>query len=86
MLTAMLFTAPMLLRNELKIQDYINGRRSHAHTFMAWNYALFCLAFVGFATKTTGEFSRGWLGVFYVTGLVALVGLDAAVGRLVVTA
>jgi Undecaprenyl-phosphate glucose phosphotransferase len=82
-MTALLFTAPLLFRDELKFQDYLDGKRSPARTFMMWNYAFLCLALIGFMTKTTGGFSRAWLTVFYGVGLVAVITLDAAVGRIV---
>jgi Undecaprenyl-phosphate glucose phosphotransferase len=48
----------------------------------SWNYAFLGLALLGFLTKTTGEFSRGWLLIFYVFGLIAAVAAELAILRL----
>ncbi len=82
MAMSLFFTLPVLLRDDYKFQDFLEGKRAPARTFMLWNYAFLCLAFVGLMTKTTGLFSRGWLMAFYVTGLVAVIALDEAVARL----
>ena len=46
--------------------------RQFAHIFSTWNLAVLCALALGFATKTSGDFSRGAVGVFYVAGLVAM--------------
>ena len=79
--TALLFTLPILFRDAYKFQDFQEGKRSPARTFLMWNYAFLCLAFIGLLTKTTGTFSRGWLVVFYATGLIGVMVFDEAVAR-----
>jgi Undecaprenyl-phosphate glucose phosphotransferase len=83
---SLLFTLPILFREEYKFQDFLEGKRVPSRTFMLWNYAFLCLAFIGLLTKTTGIFSRGWLMAFYATGLVAVVTLDLMVARLLAIA
>ena len=78
-LTSLLFALPVVFRDEYKFQDFLEGKRAPSRTFMLWNTAFLCLAVVGFLTKTTGIFSRGWLVVFYVVGLCAVISLDATV-------
>lgn len=84
--TALLFTVPIVFRDAYKFQDFQEGKRSPARTFLMWNYAFLCLAFIGLLTKTTGTFSRGWLVAFYATGLIAVMVLDEAVARFLTTA
>lgn len=79
---ALCYTLPFLFRDEYRIQDYLEGRRSVGRTFLVWNYAFLCLAVIGFLTQTTGIFSRGWLTAFYLAGLFALTGLVAMMGAL----
>lgn len=85
-LTSALFTLPVIFRDEYKFQDFLEGKRSPARTFMFWNYAFLCLALVGFLTKTTGVYSRGWLVVFYCVGLITVISLDATVSRVLAMA
>lgn len=81
LVTALLFTVPIVFQDAHKFQDFQEGKRSPARAFLMWNYAFLCLAFIGLLTKTTGMFSRGWLVAFYVLGLVAVMVLDEAVAR-----
>ena len=85
-LTALLFTLPIIFRDEYKFQDFLDGKRAPSRAFMRWNYVFLCLAVIGFLTKTTGVFSRGWLVAFYVLGLAAVMTLDAAVSRVLALA
>lgn len=84
--TSLLFTLPVLLRDDYKFQDFLEGKRAPARAFMLWNYTFLCLAFIGLLTKTTGVFSRGWLVAFYIVGLVAVIALDELVSRVLATA
>jgi len=79
--TALMFTVPIVFQDAYKFQDYQEGKRSPARTFLMWNYAFLCVAFIGLLTKTTGMFSRGWLVAFYIFGLVGVMVFDEAVAR-----
>ena len=46
-----------------------------------WAVALLCLIALGFLTKTTELFSRGWILLWFVTGFVGLVGARFAVAH-----
>ena len=84
--TSLLFTLPLLFRDEYKFQDFLEGKRTPARTFLLWNYAFLYLAFIGLLTKTTGLFSRAWLVAFYVVGFAVVIALDEAMARLLATA
>ncbi len=79
LLTGTLYLLPFLFREEYRVQDFLDGRRSPARVFMCWNYAFICLAAIGFLTKTTDIFSRGWLVLFYALGLVTVFAFEAIV-------
>ncbi len=79
-LAALCFVLPFLFRNAYRVEDYVDSRRGFSKIFVVWNTAFLCLALIGFLTKTTGIFSRGWLILFYFTGLAALSGLTSLVG------
>ena len=78
-LTGLLYTLPFAYRDEYDIEDFLEGRRASMRIFMVWNYAFLGLAVIGFLTKTTGVYSRGWLVLFYVAGLVAVIAIDAGI-------
>ena len=85
-LTALLYTLPIIFRDEYKFQDFLEGRRAPARAFIRWNYVFLCLAVVGFLSKTTSDYSRGWLVVFYAAGLLAVMAFDAGVSRVLAVA
>lgn len=74
---ALAFTLPFLMAHDGGIQDLLEGRRSVDRIFLVWNYAFLCLGAMAFLTQTTVEFSRGWLVLFYVTGLAGIIAFEA---------
>ena len=78
-LTGLLYTLPFAYRDEYDIEDFLEGRRASMRIFMVWNYAFLGLAVIGFLSKTTGVYSRGWLVLFYIVGLVAVIAIDAGI-------
>jgi Undecaprenyl-phosphate glucose phosphotransferase len=57
---------------EYGLEVYGARGRPFAHNFSTWNLAFLCALALGFATKTSSDFSRGAVGVFYVAGFVAI--------------
>jgi len=53
-----------------------------AHSFSRWNFAFLVALTLGFATKTSSEFSREAIAAFYVLGLVTLTGARLALAEL----
>ena len=80
-LTGLIYGLSFLLRDEYGVENLLEGRRGNGRVFLIWNLAFAALAVIGFLTKSTALFSRGWLVLFYVTGLVAAIGLNAALNR-----
>ena len=78
-LIALLYTLPFAFRDEYDIDDFLEGRRATGRIFVIWSYTFLCLALLGFLTKTTGIYSRGWLILFYAVGLVAVIAVDALI-------
>lgn len=71
--TALLYALPFLFRDEYRLHEYLEGRRSVGRQALIWTYAFLCLGVAGFLTKTTNSYSRGWLVLFFFSGLAALV-------------
>lgn len=82
-IVAALYVLPFLIRGEFTIEHYAGGQRRLGNIFLAWNGAFLALAGFAFLTKTTSDFSRGWVIAFYALGLVAIIGLEAMVRRAV---
>lgn len=78
-LAALVYTLPFAFRDEYDIEDFLEGRRATTRMLLIWTYAFLALAVVGFLTKTTGLFSRGWLLLFYFAGLVTVISVEAAI-------
>jgi hypothetical protein len=76
-ITALAYTLPFLFRDEYAIHAYLEGHRDFGRTFIVWNTAFLSLAVFGFLTKSTDEYSRGMLILFYAGGLAALTGIAA---------
>lgn len=69
---ALIVTLPFIFRGDYRLQCLLEGGRRPRDLFLAWNYAFICLFVLGFLTKTTTLYSRGWLILFYATGLMVL--------------
>ena len=70
-----------LVRDEYGIENLLEGRRSNGRLFLVWNLAFAGLAVIGFLTKSTALFSRGWMVLFYATGLISAIALNTVLHR-----
>lgn len=77
----LIFVLPFLLRGDYRISAYSGTEFSHGHVFFVWLYSFLCLGVVGFLTKTTHIYSRGWLVLFFLLGFLVLVGANAFLAR-----
>lgn len=80
----LLYAVPFASRDGYSIASYLAGSRRPGHMFAAWNMAFLGLGAIGFLTKTTALFPRGSTLLFYIFGLVAMIGVEAASRSLVV--
>lgn len=80
-LAAFLYTLPFLFRNEYQFNDYLEDRKSLGRITRVWGFIFACLAVVGFLTKTTDAYSRGWVALFFVSGPLVLTFVSAAIRR-----
>jgi polysaccharide biosynthesis protein PslA len=79
LLVAFLYVLPFAFRDEFSLESFAAGNRSAARLALVWTYAFVALGMVAFLTKTTADYSRGWLVLFYVAGFCAIVGTDALI-------
>jgi polysaccharide biosynthesis protein PslA len=79
LLVAFLYVLPFAFRNEFSLESFAAGNRSAARLALVWTYAFIALGMVAFLTKTTSDYSRGWLLLFYTSGFCAIFGIDALI-------
>jgi CoA-binding domain len=79
LLVAFFYVLPFAFRNEFSLEAFAAGSRSATRLALVWTYAFIALGLVAFLTKTTADYSRGWLLLFYVTGFAGVVGADALI-------
>lgn len=70
-----------VVRDEYSIVKLVEGHRDNIRVVMVWSATFVVLAAIGFLTKSTAVFSRGWLLTFYVAGLPVVIALNAGVQR-----
>ena len=80
-LAGLAFTLTFLIRNEYSIEYVIEGRRSIPRLFAVWSLAFVALGVVGFLTKSSSMFSRGWMISFFTGGYVAVLALNHFLSR-----
>ena len=71
-LVALLAMLSTLQRNEYGLEHFAKSSGQVARPFSVWNFAFIAALALGFATKTSSDFSRGAVGVFYISGFVSL--------------
>jgi polysaccharide biosynthesis protein PslA len=79
LLVAFLYVLPFAFRNEFTLESFAAANRSPTRLALVWTYAFVALGMVAFLTKTTADYSRGWLLLFYVAGFCAIIGVDSLI-------
>lgn len=73
LLGAMVYTITNTARRDYRLGDYLDGKVHTRRILMHWHGAMLCLLAIGFLAQTTIIYSRAWMALFYVSGLVTLV-------------
>jgi Undecaprenyl-phosphate glucose phosphotransferase len=68
-----------LIPDEYGVESLLDGRRTPGRLFLVWNLVFVGLAVIGFLTKGTQTYSRGWLVLFYVFGFAGVLFLNSAI-------
>lgn len=82
-LVGIIFIGYAMPPREQSIEGYLYRTRSPAQIVLTWNIAFFVLGAVAFLAKTTASFSRGWVVLYYIGGLVLVLAFDAVVRMIV---
>lgn len=72
LMTALLYLIPCIYRDEYLVTKHLKLDLRPADIARYWTFAFICLVILGFLTKTSVLYSRGWLVLFYAAGLVSL--------------
>ena len=80
-LAGLAYALTFLIRDEYSVESLLEGRRVNSRLFLVWNLAFVVLAAIGFLTKSTAVFSRGWLVLFYFVGLITIIAVNAGLQR-----
>ena len=80
-LIAWLYLLPKILRNEYEVTRYINFRDYPIHSIHIWNLAFACMIALAFLTKTGESYSRGWIVMYYGSGMAAVVLVHTVLAR-----
>ena len=84
-IVAVIVIAAGAQKGDYGLEGYAARGGQFGRSFSTWNFAFLCALALGFATRTSSDFSRGAVGVFAVAGFLALLAarlaLVAAVER-----
>jgi Undecaprenyl-phosphate glucose phosphotransferase len=73
LLAASIFAISNLFRREYRLPNFFSFKRHARRTIQLWNVTLICLLALGFLAQISVEYSRGWMVLFYVATLAALI-------------
>src|SRR5215213_1871593 len=71
-LAASIFVISNLFRGEYKLPNIIGFRHHLRRSVQLWNVTFVCLLGLAFMAKAIATFSRGWILLFYVSTILAL--------------
>ena len=80
-LAASIFAISNLFRREYRLPNFFTFKPHARRTIQLWNVTLICLLMLGFLAQISVDYSRGWIVLFYVTTLVALIVLRYVIVR-----
>ncbi len=80
-----LYAVPFLAERAYTIPGYLRGAHRPSRIFYAWNVAFVSLLVIAFLTQTTVSVSRVTAVAFYGAGLLAMLGLQGAIRRAIVS-
>jgi polysaccharide biosynthesis protein PslA len=75
------YSLAFLVRDEYSMEVVLEAKRGPGRVFLVWSLVFVALSIIGFLTKSTHVFSRGWLVLFYVSGLAGALLFNSAINR-----
>ena len=71
-ITASIMVSTSLFRREYRLANFLLFKPHVRRSVRLWNVTFICLLVVGFLTKVTVVYSRGWVIVFYGVGILGV--------------
>ena len=71
-LAASIFTISNIFRGEYRLPNFFTFKPHGRRTIQLWNVTLICLLMLGFLTRISVDYSRGWIVLFYIATLAGL--------------
>ena len=84
LLAAWLYLIPNAYLSEYSVANYLEFKRHPERITRLWSLTFVCLIILGFLTKTSEIYSRGWLILLFVGGFPAIVLVHAVLVQAVV--
>ncbi len=81
MLAASIFTISNIFRGEYRLPNFFTFKPHGRRTIQLWNVTLICLLMLGFLTRISVDYSRGWIVLFYIATLAGLMVLRFIIVR-----
>ena len=81
---AIIFVLPGIVHGDYQLSHYLSFKAHVRRASTLWNITLLCLLMLGFLIKTTGDYSRGTIILFYLSGLPTILLVRYALVRTVV--
>ncbi len=82
MLAASIFAVSNVFRGEYRLPNFFAFKPHARRTIQLWNVTLICLLMLGFMAQMSVDYSRGWIVVFYLATLAALIVLRFVIVRI----
>ncbi len=80
-LAASIFAISNLFRREYRMPNFFSFKPHGRRTIQLWNVTLICLLMLSFLAQISVDYSRGWIVLFYVATLAALIVLRYVIVR-----
>jgi Undecaprenyl-phosphate glucose phosphotransferase len=75
LLGALIYTITNTTRRDYRLGNFLDGKVHTRRILMHWHGMMLCLLAIGFFAQTSTSYSRAWIALFYVSGLLLLVPL-----------
>jgi Undecaprenyl-phosphate glucose phosphotransferase len=82
MLGAAIYAVINTARGEYRVGTFLSGKVNARRLLVHWHGAFFCLLAIGFLAQMSMIYSRAWIALFYISGLLALVPLRRLLTRM----
>ncbi|MPZ37720.1 MAG: undecaprenyl-phosphate glucose phosphotransferase [Rhizobiales bacterium] len=80
-LAALVYTLTNTVRRDYRLGNFLDGKVPTRRILIHWHGTILCLLAIGFLAQTSIIYSRAWMALFYVSGLLTLVPLRRLLTR-----